>query len=208
MSEGVAVSTGGMLWAGVITTALFLGVLGIEGARRPGYDPAYHTGSELELGPGGWIQRTTFFLMGAGMAAYAAGVNRVVDAPWAAILLAVFALASAVSGVCTPDPVRGYPPGSAEHPQPRAATLQAQVHDIAGPVMFIALFAACLALATPLGGGWAIYTLATAVAGLGLTAWTALAYQRDAANTGFVQRALLVTYYVWIIVVGIHLGSS
>jgi hypothetical protein len=34
---------------------------------RPGYDPIYHTGSELELGARGWIQRANFIVMSAGM---------------------------------------------------------------------------------------------------------------------------------------------
>jgi hypothetical protein len=36
---------------------------------------------------------------------------------------------------------------------------------------------------------WRLYTALTAVVGLGLTIWTALAFQRDAANLGLIQRA-------------------
>jgi hypothetical protein len=56
---------------GVATTVFFAAVVVVEGARRPGYSPLYHTGSELELGPGGWIQRGNFVLMAAGMSAHA-----------------------------------------------------------------------------------------------------------------------------------------
>ncbi|MGH2698191.1 MAG: hypothetical protein ACRDJL_03190 [Actinomycetota bacterium] len=44
-----------------------------------------------------------------------------------------------------------------------------------------------------------------AVAGLALTIWTAPSYQRDAANTGLVQRALILVYWSWIVLLGIHL---
>jgi hypothetical protein len=53
---------------------------------------------------------------------------------------------------------------------------------------------------------WRLYTFITAVAGLGMTVWTAVSFQRDAANTGLVQRGLLVIYWSWIVALGIHLA--
>lgn len=73
--------------------------------------------------------------------------------------------------------------------------------------MFLALFGACLAVATRLDGAWATYSVVTAITGLGLMIWTAVAYQRDAAHTGLVQRCLLGVYYLWIVVVGIDLAA-
>lgn len=201
-------SAGVLLWFGIVATVVFTCVILVEGARRSGYDPSYHTGSELELGPGGWVVRASFLLLGAGMVGYAVGVNRVMDAPLGATLLAVFAVGSMLSGVFVPDPVRGFPPGSASRNSVRGSTWHARLHDAAGPVMFLALFGACLAIAGQLRGGWAIYTVATAAAGFGLTVWTALAYRRDAANTGLVQRGLLGIYFVWIVTMGIHLSSG
>jgi hypothetical protein len=40
---------------------------------------------------------------------------------------------------------------------------------------------------------------------LALTIWTALADQRAAANTGLVQRALILVYWTWIVLLGLHL---
>jgi hypothetical protein len=74
--------------------------------------------------------------------------------------------------------------------------------------MFLALFAACLILAGSLESPWRIYTVVTAVVGLVLTAWTAVSFQRDAANTGLVQRTLILVYWVWVILTGIHLATS
>ena len=45
-------------------------------------------------------------------------------------------------------------------------------------------------------------------AGLALTIATALAYQRDAASTGLVQRGLIVVYWVWIVLLGIDLAAD
>jgi hypothetical protein len=60
-------------------------------------------------------------------------------------------------------------------------------------------------LAGQLQGFWWWYTVLTAIAGLGMTIWTALAYQRDAAHTGLIQRGLIAVDWSWIVVLGIHL---
>ncbi len=196
-----------LLLVGVAAAVVFAAVLLIEGALRPGYDPTYHTGSELALGERGWIQRANFFLMGVGMLAFAVGVARTLDSALGAVLLAIFGVGAIVAGVFLPDPIRGYPPGARSEPSAQL-TWQAQVHDVAGPVMFVAIFGACLALAGRLQGGWQLYTALTAVAGLGLTVWTALAYRKDARITGLVQRGLILVYLSWIVLLGIHLVAS
>ena len=71
--------------------------------------------------------------------------------------------------------------------------------------MFIAVFLACLALATQLDGIWQLYTLATAAAGIGLTVLTARAFTRDAPTTGLIQRILIVVYLAWLVLLGWHL---
>lgn len=196
-----------LLLVGVAAAVTFLAVLLVEGALRPGYDPIYHTGSELELGERGWIQRANFLVMGAGVFAFAVGVHRTVDSTIGAVLLGVFGVGLVVAGVFAPDPVRGYPPGA---PIDRDADLtwQAQIHDVSGPIMFLALFGACIVVAGQLRGGWRLYTILTAVAGSIMTVWTAVAYQKDAANTGLVQRGLLVVYWSWIGALGIHLATD
>ena len=165
-----------LLIVGVAAAVVFVAVLLIEGAVRPGYDPTYHTGSELELGERGWIQRANFFLMGGGVFAFAVGVQQTLDSISGAVLLAIFGFGLIVAGAFAPDPIRGYPPGGA-----------------------------CLTLAGGLDGSWRMYTVLTAIVGLALTVWTALAFQRDAANTGLVQRALILVYWSWIVLLGLHL---
>jgi hypothetical protein len=195
-----------LLLVGMAAAVVFVTVLLIEGVLRPGYDPVYHTGSELQLGERGWIQRANFVQMGVGMLAFAAGVHGTTNSVAAAVLLAIFGVGWIVSGVFAPDAVRGYPPGAPSGP-PAELTQQHKIHDAAGPVMFLAVFGACLALVGRLQDPWQAYTLLTAVAGLALTAWTALAYQRDAANTGLVQRGLIVVYLGWIVLLGTHLAT-
>lgn len=200
-------TTDALLLVGVAAAVMFPAVVLIEGARRPGYDPIYHTGSELELGERGWIQRANFFLTGIGMFAFAVGVARTLDSGLAAFLLALFAAGLIIAGVFAPDPVRGYPPGTGSEPSAKLSW-QGKVHNATGPVMFLALFAACLTLAGRLQGGWRLYTTLIAAAGLGLTVWTALAFQKDAANTGLVQRGLLLVHLSWIALLGIYLVTN
>jgi Protein of unknown function (DUF998) len=198
-------TTDPLFLAAATAAVVFVSVLLIEGALRPGYNPTYHTGSELELGERGWVQRANFLLMGAGAFALAVGVNRTLNESLGAVLLAVFALGMIVAGIFVPDPVRGYPPDSTPE-SPAAMTWQARVHAIVGgPVAFFALFGACLAIATHLEGAWGVYTVLTAVTGLALTIGTALAFQRDAANTGLIQRGLILVYWTWIVLVSVHL---
>jgi hypothetical protein len=183
-------------------------VIFVEGARRPGYNPTYHTASELELGPGGWIQRGSFLLMAAGMFAYSIGVYQLLDTLLGAILLDAFGLGSLVSGVFAPDPVRGYPPGAPSQAPSEGPSWQAKVHHSAGPLMFLALFGACLTVAGRVSSPWRVYSVVTAIVGLGMMVWTALAYRRNAANTGLVQRGLLAVYLLWIAALGIHLATT
>jgi hypothetical protein len=143
--------------------------------------------------------------MGAGGLAFAVGVYWILDTIVGAVLLAIFGLGLMVAGAFTPDAVRGYPPGAQSEPSTKP-TWRALVHAvIRGPVAFLAIFGACLTIASHLEGAWRLYTLLTAVAGLTMTIWTVLAFRRDAANTGLVQRGLILIYWTWIVVVGSHL---
>lgn len=201
-------STDVLLLAGVAAAIVFAAVLLVEGARRPGYDPIYHTGSELDLGEWGWVQRANFLLMGLGVFAYAVGVNQTLNTDVGAVLLAIFGFGMIVAGVFVPDAVRGYPPGAASDTSAKP-TGQALVHAIVGgPVAFLALFGACLTIASHLQGAWRVYTVLTAVAGLAMTIWTAIAFQTNAAKTGLIQRGLILVYWSWIVLLGIHLTIS
>jgi hypothetical membrane protein len=190
---------------GVAVSMMFIAVLFLEGAHRSGYDPSYHTGSELELGERGWIQRASFLLMGGGMLVLALGVYRALGSSIGAILLSIFGLGLITAGVFVPDAERGYPPGA-----PTVAvgkrTWRHQAHAIVGgPIAFFALFGACVTLTGPLQGIMRLYTALTAIAGVSLTVLTAVSYQRDAARTGLVQRGLIVVYWTWIVVLSVYL---
>ena len=116
------------------------------------------------------------------------------------IFLAVFGLGAIASAVFLPDSLRGYPPGA-----DRNVTLHGQIHNAVGPAMFVAILVAAILHTGQLDGAWRVYTVLTAVAGLGLTVGTAVSFQRDSAYTGLVQRGLLSVYLVWVALLGVHL---
>ena len=198
-------TTDALLFSAMAASVAFVAILLIEGALRPGYDPVYHTGSELELGERGWVQRANFGLMGGGAFAFAVGIYETLDTVLGAVLVTTFGAGLLVAGVFVPDAIRGYPPGARSEPSAKQ-TRQAQIHAVVGgPVAFLALFGACLSVAGRLQGLWQAYTVLTAVAGLALTSWTAVAFQRDAARTGLIQRGLIIVYWSWIALLAIHL---
>lgn len=197
-------STRMLLASGAVTSVVFLAVLLIEGIRRPGYDPTYHTGSALSLGDRGWIQRVNFLQLGIGMVAFAFGVHRTLGDKLGSILLGIFGLGMMASGAFVMDRMRGYPPGIPPG-TPSELSRQHRIHDASGPIACFAILGACLALARRLNGVWRRYTLATAVAGFLFTIGTAISWQRDASKTGLVQRALLVVCLGWNVLLGVHL---
>ncbi len=146
--------------------------------------------------------------MGLGVFAYAVGVNRTLNTDVGAVLLTIFGLGMIVAGAFVPDAVRGYPPRAPSDPSAKP-TWQALVHAIVGgPIAFLALFGACLTVAGHLQGAWRLYTVLTAIAGLAMTIWTAIAFQTNAAKTGLIQRGLILVYWSWIVLLGIHLTIS
>ena len=193
-----------LLAVGVVTAVVFVAVMLIEGALRSGYDPTYHTISMLTLGGRGWIQIANFLQVGLGMLVFAVGVHRTLGDTVGSALLGIFGLGIVASGVFRPDPMRGYPPGTPSG-TPAELSWQHQIHNAAGPIAFLVLLGACLALSRRLHGSRRLYTIITAVAGFLFTIGTAVAWQSDAANTGLVQRGLIVVYLSWIALLGIHL---
>ena len=138
------------------------------------------------------------------MFAFAVGIHQRLNSLVGPALMAIFGLGAIVAGVFRMDPMRGYPPGTPRG-NPAEVTWRHQVHDVAGPVMFLAICGACLAVAGHLEAPWQLYTAITAVAGFSLTISTAVSWHTDAKYTGLVQRALIVVYCRWIVLLGIRL---
>jgi hypothetical protein len=195
--------TSALLACGAVGAPLFVVVLLVEGALRPGYDPLYQPGSALSLGDRGWIQIASFLITGLLMVVFAIGVRAVLGT-MAGIALGVFGLSLIVSGVFPMDAMRGYPPGTPLG-QPAELSLRHQVHDAAGLVVFLALAAACMVVARRLTGASRAYSLASGVAVLVLFVWFGASWSEDAAHSGVVQRILIVVGWTWITLLSLRL---
>lgn len=153
----------GLLWAGSLGPAVFLGLGVGQGVLREGFDFRRNALSQLSLGELGWLQVAVFLVTGALVIVGAAGTRFVLpsggagrQAPW---LVGVFGGSFLVSGVFRAGPGAGFPVGA---PGTGAASLSVHggVHMVGGMVGYLALCAAFLVLARVFGErgerGWAV----------------------------------------------------
>lgn len=206
-SRGVAPTdsrmTRRLLAAGVVGPPLFVVVLLIEGATRPGYSAWRNVGSLLSLSNQGWEQIANFLLCGLLCLGFAVGLRRALGSGKGAVAgpvaLAIFGTALIVAGIFTTDPGTGYPPGvSAPVGGP---TPHGMVHALAGLFAFVSLAIACFALARRFAGdtrwrGWAAYSILT-----GLVVVLSLVVSNVPsllAIGGLLQRVGIIAGWTWI----------
>src|SRR5690606_21092868 len=107
---------------------------------REGFSFADHPLSVLMLGEGGWMQRTNLVLSGLMVVAAAVGFARALrgspHARRAGTWLVVHGAALVLSGVFAPDPVAGFPPGTAVGDE---ASLTGVLHLAFGALGFVAI---------------------------------------------------------------------
>jgi hypothetical protein len=118
--------------AGMIGSALFVGVFLLEGALRPGYSALSMFISALSLGSRGWIQITNFILLGLLLGLFAWGVSAEFPSGKASkggvILLAILAGLFFISGPFVMDPT-GTPQNQ--------MTVHGTIHGLAGGIVFL-----------------------------------------------------------------------
>jgi hypothetical protein len=202
-----------------LAPALFVTVLLVEGATRPGYDPVQHFGSELSLGTRGWVQVANFLGAGVLVLGFAAGMRRAMESDRgsvaAPVLTGVFGVTLIVAGIFPTDPKPGYPPGTAGTTE--AITVSGTIHDLNGLLSFIALTATVLVLAAwfadqPGRRGWMWGCLAIGLvvpvtfvlAGV-LFSQAAAAGTLDASYHGLVQRFTITLGFGWLSVIALLL---
>jgi hypothetical membrane protein len=193
-----------LLASGIVAVAAFTIVFLLEGALRDGYRPTYHPISALSLGPRGWVQASSFVVTGVLMAAFAVGLHMAGAGIVVAILVGVVSLGLIGAGIFPMDAMRGYPPGAIAG-DPPAYSARHQWHDRASIAVFLAVPAAAIVSGLSGAGWWRWYSLATAVAGLGLLAWFSSAYERDTPRAGVVQRSMVLVNWTWVATLGLRL---
>ena len=211
-------STEFLLGCGVVGPLLFIVVLLIEGATRPGYSVWRNYGSDLELSNQGWEQIANFIVCGLLCIAFAVGLRRIWRtgraSVWGPLLIGIFGLGLVVAGVFVTDPGRGYPPGAPLKGDPQ--TIHGYIHGINGAVLFnLVLPAACFVLARrfaadPQNRNWATYSWMTGVVILLISVLSIVA-SPIAENGGFplplglIQRAQIIVGWVWLALTALRL---
>ncbi|WP_188830976.1 DUF998 domain-containing protein [Nocardia camponoti] len=198
-----------LLACGIIAPLLNISVLLVLGAIRPDYNALVVPDSNLELGPGGWMQITNYIVTGALLLAFTVGAKwRLLRGPgstWVPVLLCVYGLTFVAIGPILPDPSLGYPLGASEE-----LTVHGAVHSLLGLVQFSSLTAACFVLArrdAKLGNlGWSTYSKVSGllIAGSYL-AFALVAKLVDGGPAGLIERIGLVVCGTWIALLAIRL---
>jgi hypothetical protein len=162
-------STEFLLLCGVVGPPLFVLVLLIEGATRPGYSAWRTDGSYLALSNQGWEQIANFLVCGLLCIGFAVGLQRIWRtgraSVWGSRLVGLFGLGLLIAGVFVIDPGQGYPHGAPHNGG--LQTWHGWIHGINGLLLFtVVLPAACFVLARrfaadPQQRRWATYSWLT-----------------------------------------------
>jgi hypothetical protein len=211
--------TKSLLGYGPLAGIVFEGSILIQGLTRHGFSLTRDDASLLANGPLGWIQVTTFLLAGAMTIAAAVGLSRAAAAAvaatatktatkagrWAARLIAVYGAGLMAAGVFRADPADGFGPGA---PLGKAVHVSwhGDGHLVAASIGFIALIAACFAVARSFSRagqrGLAIYSRVTGIAFLAAFAGVTTGSNSPAIVVPFYAAVLAV--FAWIAVISVH----
>lgn len=204
--DGAAAVTRSLLGYGVLAGALYLVAGTVLAVNREGFDLARHPLSLLMLGEGGWMQRANLILAGSMTIAAGLGFSRAMRGAEVGgrtpLLIAVYGACVVASGIFPPDPMEGFPPGSAGG----EASLSGIAHLAFGAVGFVSLAVATFAMARWCAdraeGSWATYSRGSgAVIIVGFVAGAALATMTVGVVALWVA---VVTGWVWLAAVSIH----
>ena len=154
--------TRSLLGWGVVVGPFYLAVGVVLGLTRKGFDFARHPLSLLMLGEWGWLQAANLILSGLMTIAAALGFARAMGgSKWPGILVGGYGACLIVSGIFSPDPMAGFPPGAA----PSEGSVSGLLHLMFGLIGFLLLAAACFVVAAWTGRRgetpWAMYSRVT-----------------------------------------------
>jgi hypothetical membrane protein len=209
-----------LITGGAIGPVLFMIVLLIEGATRPGYSAWHNYGSSLSLSDQGWMQIANFLVCGLLTLGFAVGLRQVLQkgrgSVWGPILIGVFGIALIVAGLFVTDPSLGYPPGTHSS---GAQTLHGTIHGVAGLIAFSSIAFASFVMARRFAGdpnwkGWELYSIVTGVLVIVFFIASTTVSALDESGvlrgspTGLFQRIAIIAGWSWIALLAIRLLSK
>lgn len=206
-----------LIACGAIGPLLFILVLLVEDATRPGYNAWRQAASALSLSDQGWMQITNFIVSGLLILGFAVGVRQTFQkgrsATWGPILLAVVGVGLIIAGIFVTDPAFGYPPGTPDGPTLHP-TLHGNIHFfIGGLAFFSGLPASCFVFARRFAGNpqwkaWAASSVATGVLMLAFfVAYAIVAASVPGSPGGLLERISIVIGMLWMALFAFRLLS-
>lgn len=206
-----------LIACGAIGPLLFILVMLVEGAMRPGYSVWHNFVSDLSESKQGWMQIANFLLCGVLMLGFALGLRQVfrsgIGRVWGPLLLGLFGLSTIIAGLFVTDPSLGYyPSGTSSTIQ----TLHGTIHGTNAPIVFGSLTIAIFVLARrfasdPAWRRWALYSLVTGMLLLGFFIACLVVATLDQkgllpnAPAGLLERIAIILGWGWIALVALRL---
>ncbi len=205
-----------LITGGVIGPLLFMVVMLLEGATRPGYDALTMAPSALSLSDQGWMQITNFIVSGLLIFGFAFGLRLWLQggrgATWGPILIAAVGMGLIIAGIFVTDPALGYPPGAPPGPTVHM-TLHGTLHwYLGGLVVFSILPASCFVMARRFASdarwkGWALYSVISGILMLAFFVAFAIAGIHG-GPAGLWERISLGFGTVWMALVALRILSQ
>jgi hypothetical protein len=198
-------------WAGILAPVIFVAIFTLEGAVRPGYDPARMYISALSLGPRGWVQIANFMALGLLLFGFAFGLSKEMPSGKASrggiVALYVLSVLFFISGPFVMDPVDTPPAKLSGH---------GLIHGLSGGIVFllmpITIFIFLRRIWTD--QEWETIRLWTlilcVVEALGVIAFTAVSKLPADQNAyagwlGLFQRVALIPFILWLFIFSVAL---
>lgn len=206
-----------LIACGAIGPLLFILIMLIEGATRPGYSSWHNFASDLSESEQGWMQIANFLLCGVLMLGFALGLRQVfrsgIGRVWGPLLLGLFGLSLIIAGLFVTDPSLGYyPSGTSSSIQ----TLHGTVHGTNAPIVFDSLTIAIFVLARRFASDlawrrWVLYSLVTGVLLPGFFIACLVVATLDQkgllpnAPAGLLERIAIILGWGWITLIALRL---
>lgn len=199
-----------MLLACGLAPLLYVATIVAQDIGRTDYDPVHHWGSELSLGPLGWVQITNFVATGALLVAFAIGLRRALRGERGGtalpILVGLFGIELVIAGAFVMDPDGGYPTDAHFSGEP---SLHATIHNINALPTFLTMGAlaavgvwwyARQAESRGWSRGWVWYSLAVAVITPLAMVGAGILEDVPGSHFGLMQRVAMFVGWPWIAV--------
>lgn len=173
--------------------------------------------SLLAVGDRGWVQTLNFFVDGALLVAFTAGLVRALRdqgtrSMLGPLLIGIVAIGILAAGTFATDPGAGFPPGVAP---PSVPSVHGVLHDVASLLVFPVLPVACFTFAVRFASrrqrSLAIYSAISGVILVVAFAVLLLGYNGVKGLfpvAGAAQRLFIIAAWGWIAVLAIHLRRS